>query len=178
MSTTTNWDIYYPAGNQTPDVPLALQTQAQSVEAALNKVVLSPLVITERSAGTTQASAGANVFFDVKWNNLIFKQGLTHTSGDSTFIVPSAGIYQVNTRVAFTAAAGQTAGIQLNVNGTDLTNTYDDETGTSAAWAKPRINRAIKLAAGDAVKIRGKVSVSGPYIYDQSDFQMFKIAGF
>lgn len=178
MPTTTNWGISYPNGTVAPNVPAVLQATALSVEEALNEVALAPLVITSRTAGTTQAAGGANAFFDVKWNGLIFKQGITHSNGDSTFIVPTAGIYQINTRVAFTAAAGQTAGILININGIDQVHTYDDETGTAGAWAKPRINRAIQLNAGDAVKIRGRAAVDGPYIYDQSDFQMFKIAGF
>jgi hypothetical protein len=178
MPTTTNWEIVYPNNTTAPNVPADLQAQAESVEAAFNAVALAPLAITSRSVGTTQAAAAANTFFDVKWNGLVHKQGITHTNGDSTFIVPSAGIYQINTRVAFTAAAGQTAGIQLNVNGIDLSYTLDDETGTAGAWAKPRISQAIKLNAGDAVKVRGRASVSGLAIFEQSDFQIVKIAGF
>lgn len=38
MSTTLKYNLYYPSGSSSPNVPLAMQTQAESTEAALTTV--------------------------------------------------------------------------------------------------------------------------------------------
>jgi hypothetical protein len=57
MPTTTRFGISYPAGSAAPNVPLSMQTQAESVEAALNTF---PYKI---AAGSGTITMGAGVAF-------------------------------------------------------------------------------------------------------------------
>ena len=175
MPTTPNWDIEYPNGTTAPNVPAVMEAQADSVEAALNLVALAPLIICTKNAGQTLNTAGT--WYDVKWDGETHSQGITHTSGDSTFIVSQAGIYQVNARVAFSGAT-VTGSILVNVNGIDQVTTLEDEIAGATAYAKPRINAWIKLQAGDAVKIRGYSSKASTPLSAESNFFLSKIAGF
>lgn len=174
MSTTTNWDIYYPSGTQAPDVALAMKTQAESVDAALQDITKSPYVICYKSSG--QFATGT--YSDVKWNTELLKQGgITHAANDALFIVPEAGIYQVNARVCFSNPS-TTGSIIVNVNGSDLPNTLTDAVSVSTAWAKPRIIAALKLAAGDAVKIRAVCSGGSVELSSESEFQLNKVTAY
>jgi hypothetical protein len=175
MPTTTNWDIVYPNSSTAPNVPADLQAQAQSVEAALNATALAPLIICSKNAGQTLSSAG--VWYDVKWNGETHSQGITHGDGDSTFVVSAAGIYEVNARVAFTGS-NVTGYIKLNVNGIDLDNTLEDEIAGSTAFAKPRIISCVKLAAGDAVKVRAYTSQPSTPLTVESNLILRKVAGY
>lgn len=58
MPTTLRFGITYPSGSTTPNVPLSMQTQAESVEAALNTSF--PYKI---ASGTATLSFGAGVAF-------------------------------------------------------------------------------------------------------------------
>jgi hypothetical protein len=175
MPTTTNWEIVFPNSSTAPNVPADLEAQAQSVEAALNAVALAPLIICTKDLGQTLNNAGT--WYDVKWNGETHSQGITHNNGDSTFIVSQAGIYQVNARVAFNGP-NVTGSIKVNVNGIDLDNTLEDEIGGATAWPKPRINAWVKLAAGDAVKIRAYSSQPSIQLSAESNFFMSKVAGY
>ena len=175
MPQTTNWDIVYPNSSTAPNVPADLQAQAESVEAALNAVALAPLIICTKNAGQTLNTAGN--WYDIKWDGETHSQGITHGSGDSTFVVSQAGIYQVNSRVAFNGA-NVTGSILVSVNGIDQTTTLEDEVGGSTAYAKPRINTWLKLQAGDAVKIRGYSNQNSTALSAESNFFMSKVAGF
>jgi hypothetical protein len=172
---TTNWEIVFPNSSTAPNVPADLEAQAQSVEAAFNSVALAPLIICSKNTGQTLSSAGT--WYDVKWDSETHSQGITHASGDSTFVVSQAGIYQVNSRVAFNGA-NVTGYIQVNINGVDQPKTLEDEIAGVSAYAKPRINAWVKLAAGDAVKIRATSTQTNTPLTAESNFFMSKVAGY
>lgn len=50
MPTTLKYQIAYPAGNVAPNVPLVMQTQAESVEAALTATTSKPTAVTTTDA--------------------------------------------------------------------------------------------------------------------------------
>ena len=150
-----------------------MQAQAESVEVALNAIALAPMIICQKSTGQFLPAPG---WYSVKWNAHVHVQGITHNSGDSTFIVSEAGIYQINTRVAFNAPV--TGSAKVNINGIDFQDIYDDEIGNASSWPKPQIIQYVKLNAGDALKIMAYSSGTNTELSSQSTFQLAKIAGF
>lgn len=175
MPTTTNWDIEYPNGAVAPSVPAVMQAQAESVETALNTIAIAPLIICQKSNGQTLTTAG--VFYDVRWDAHVHSQGITHTPGDSTFIVSEDGIYNVNARVAF-SGPNTTGTVYVKINGIMQTNTLEDEIGGVTAWPKPRILHYVKLQAGDALTIVAYTNQPNTDLSSESSFQLAKIAGF
>lgn len=174
MPKTTKWLITYPDSTDAPNVPAAMQEQAESVDAALKNITVSPYVICAKSSGQTVGTA----FADIRWNAEILKQGgITHAANDSTFVVPESGIYEVNCRVAF-MNPGTTGTIFVNVNGVDQMRTLADVVGASTAWPKPRIISAIKLLAGDAVKVRGYSTIANVGLSEESEFQLRKVTSY
>ncbi|RNL58969.1 hypothetical protein D7003_03010 [Arthrobacter oryzae] len=145
------------------------------MEAAFNSVALAPLIICTKDTSQTLNTAGT--WYDVKWTAETHSQGITHTNGDSTFVVSEAGIYQINSRVAFNGA-NVTGTIKVSINGIDKNETLEDEIGGVTAWPKPRINAWVKLAAGDAVKIRAYSNVNSTPLSAESNFFMSKVAGY
>lgn len=175
MPTTLNHNIYYPAGNVAPNVPLAMQTLAESTEAAISGIVLAPLIICTKNDGQTLATA--NTVYDIKFDDETHSQGIEHTPGSATFTVSQTGVYQINTRVAFNGA--NTIGtIMINVNGTNMNSTLSDMVGSASAWPKPLIFQYVKLNAGDIVKVVGYSNVANTTLSSQSNFQLAKVAGF
>lgn len=174
MPTTTTHAIYYPSGTAVPNVPVQDQTQAESVEAALNKITKAPLIICEKLEGQS-TSATANVFTDVIWETEIQKQGITHAANSASFTVTEAGIYQINARVAFTTSSAACTCI-ANINGVDKGTTRTDQIGNVQAFPKPAFTCYVKLNANDIVKIRctasaGSTGISG----SESSFQLSKV---
>lgn len=174
MPTTTNWDIEYPNGTVAPNVPAVMQAQAQSVEAALDRIALSPLIV---CAKNEQILATPGVWYDIKWDAEVFSQKVTHTVGDSTFICEEAGLYRVATRVAFSGGA-TTGTIQVAVNGIQDPRTLEDEAGTPTAWGKPSIDHYVRLEVGDALKIVGYTNQPNTSLSSESNFSLAKVAGF
>jgi hypothetical protein len=174
MPTTTTHQIYYPSGTSVPNVPVQDQTQAESVEAALNKITKAPLIICEKLEGQTTSST-ATVRTDVIWQTEIHKQGITHAANSASFTVTEDGIYQINARVSFYGAT-VTGTIIANINGVDRNNTLTDQVGASTAFAKPAFTGYLKLVAGDVVKIRMQSSgVNTAITGAESSFQMSKV---
>lgn len=174
MPNTTNWDIEYPNGTTTPSVPAVMQAQAESVEAALNSIALAPLAICTNTG--LQSTGTAGVFTAVRWANLHL-QGITHASNDSTFVVSEAGIYQVNSRVAFYNNAVNVAA-QVYVNGVAVVESLEDGTTEGGQGQKLRVMHYLKLQAGDAVHIGAYANTANIKLTGESTFQMAKIAGF
>lgn len=174
MPTTTTHLVYYPAGTAVPNIPVQEQTQAESVEAALNKITKAPTIICEKV--TNQLCSGTvGTYVDVTWNVEILKQGITHSASSASFTVTDSGIYNITCRVAFNdpAAAGT---IVANINGTDKKTTLTDAKSNSDAYAKPEFSASLKLTAGDVVKIRAKSTLASCTITaDESSFQMSKV---
>ncbi|AOT04960.1 hypothetical protein ASPU41_18190 [Arthrobacter sp. U41] len=132
------------------------------------------MIICQKSNGQVLASPA---WYSVKWDTHVHTQGITHTPGDSTFIVSEAGIYQVNTRVAFNGP-NVTGSIMGSVNGIHKSDIYDDEIGGATAWPKPQIIQYVKLNAGDALEIVAYANVANTEVSSQSTFQLAKVAGF
>jgi hypothetical protein len=151
-----------------------MQAQAESVEAALDSVAKAPLIICRKNGETLGAATSHH---DIRWDEHVHAQGITHNPGDSTFIVSEDGVYSVNARVAF-SGADTTGTIKIAVNGIILEETREDEAGTSTAWPKPRISHYVKLNAGDALLIYGYANLPNVNVSSESSFQMAKIAGF
>lgn len=175
MPTTTTHAIYYPSGTAVPNIPVQDQTQAESVEAALNKITKAPLIICEKLNGQSTSST-AGTYTDVIWQTEIHKQGITHSANSASFTVTEAGIYQINVRVAFTTST-QTVAITANVNGVDKPATLTDAVGQATSYPKPSFTYYAKLSANDVVKIRcysnqaGGTVINGP----ESSFQLSKV---
>jgi hypothetical protein len=173
MPTTTTHAIYYPSGTAVPNIPVQDQTQAESVEAALNKITKAPLIICEKT--NTQSTGAAGVMVDVTWDLEIHKQGITHAASSASFTVTEAGIYQINARVAFTGETG-TGALIANVNGVDKINTRTDQVSSVTAWPKPAFTSYVKLNANDIVKIRCAHTVANTVISSsESSFQLSKV---
>lgn len=174
MPTTTTHKIYYPSGTATPNIPVQMQTSAESVEASLDKITKAPLIICEKTGSSTTSST-ANTYTDVSWQTEIHKQGITHAASSSSFTVTESGIYQITARIGF-QTNGDTGKCIANINGIDKETTRTDETGTAAAWPKPSFTSYLKLTAGDVVKIRcASTAASTPLNVPECSFQMAKV---
>lgn len=174
MPTTLTHQISYPSGSQAPNVPVVMQTTAESVDAALSKITKAPLIIcSKNSLQTTPASPGVQM--DVTWDVEVHKQGITHAANSALFTVTEAGIYQLNVRVAFATGSGACTAI-ANVNGQDLDITRTDQVGQTTAHPKPAFTTYVKLNANDVVKIRAHANVANVQLSSvESSFQMSKV---
>jgi hypothetical protein len=157
MPTTTKWAISYPLGSVTPNVPVVLQTTAESVEAALNKVGAPPSIIFRKSA--LQASSGTNnAWSDIIWETEDHKTSdMTHTASSAAVTVPTNGIYDIKAKLGVNTS-GLTTGVMIQINGVDLTYTISSATSAAGSFDKTDTNHDLKLNAGDVVKIRGRVN--------------------
>lgn len=173
MPTTTTHAIYYPSGTAVPNVPVQDQTQAESVEAALNKITKAPLIIAEKTVKQSTGSAGVGI--DVPWETEVHKQGITHAANSASFTVTEPGIYQLNVRVAFETSSA-TATCIANINGLDKDTTRTDQVGQTTAFPKPAFTTYFKLNANDVVKIRAYTNQSNVALSSsESSFQMSKV---
>jgi hypothetical protein len=156
MPTTTKWSVYYPAGTAVPNIPVQEQTQAESVESALNKVGAPPSGIFRKNM---QAASGTNnAWSDMAWEIEDHKTAdLTHGVNSSFVVIPTNGIYDIKAKLGVNAAA-LTTGVMIQVNGVDLTHTISSATSGAGAFDKVDTNHDLKLTAGDTVKIRGRVN--------------------
>lgn len=174
MPTTTTHLIYYPSGTSVPNVPVQDQTQAESVEAALNKITKAPMVICEKT-GNQLCSGTVGTYVDVAWNNEIVKQGITHAASSASFTITESGVYQIIARVSF-ADPNATGTIVANINGVDKKTTLTDAKSVPEAYSKPEFSAALKLSAGDVVKIRAKGSIASLTMTgDECSFQLSKV---
>jgi hypothetical protein len=174
MPTTTTHLIYYPNGSAVPNVPVQDQTQAESVEAALNRITKAPTVVCEK-VGNQLCSGTVGSYVDVSWNTEIVKQGITHAANSASFVVPESGVYQIIARVSFYDPQA-TGTIVANINGIDKKTTLTDAKADPSAYSKPEFSAALKLTAGDIVKIRAKGSLASLTITaDECSFQMSKV---
>lgn len=177
MPTTVSHKIYYPAGTAVPNVPVQEQTQAESVESALNSITKVPAIMLAKS-NNHQTIGGVYVMTDCTWNIETHKQGITHAASSASIVVSESGIYAINVRVAFNSATA-TGSIIVSVNGVDLDITRTDQTGSSTAFAKPHVATQLKLNAGDTLKVRAQTSVGNvPISGAESFFQVTKLAVF
>lgn len=174
MPTTTTHAIYYPSGTAVPNVPVQDQTQAESVEAALNKITKAPLIICEKLEGQN-TSATAGTYTDVIWETEVHKQGITHAANSASFTVTEPGIYQINARVAFVSSTA-TGTCIANINGVDKDTTRTDQVGSTTAFPKPTFTSYVKLNANDVVKIRCKANAATTGLSgSECSFQMSKV---
>ncbi|QCO98973.1 hypothetical protein FCN77_16285 [Arthrobacter sp. 24S4-2] len=159
MPTTTKWAVYFPAGSAVPNIPVQEQTQAESVEAAFNKVGAPPSVIFRKNM---QAANGtSNAWSDIVWEIEDHKTSdMTHAASSASITVPTNGIYDIKAKLGVNVAA-LTTGVMIQVNGTDLTHTISSATSGAGAYDKVDTNHDLKLNAGDVVKIRGRVNSTG-----------------
>jgi hypothetical protein len=174
MPTTTTHAIYYPSGTAVPNVPVQDQTQAESVEAALNKITKAPMVICEKT-GTQLCSGTVGTYVDVIWQTEIVKQGITHAANSASFTVTESGVYQIIARGSF-ADPNATGTIVANINGVDKKTTLTDAKSDPSAYAKPEFSAVLKLTANDIVKIRAKGSLASLTMTgDECSFQLSKV---
>jgi hypothetical protein len=158
MPATTVHGIYYPSGTAVPNIPVQDQTQAESVEAALNKITKAPTFIGAKTANQTLTTAAT--FYDVTWTVETLKQGgITHATNSASIVVPEAGLYDINARISFNSGTAVCAA-RIQVNGIELTNTLIDGIGSTLAFPKLRVLETIKLNAGDIVKIRAQTDTA------------------
>lgn len=160
MPTTTKWAIYYPSGTAVPNVPVQDQTQAESVEAALNKVGAPPSGLFRKNNQTV--SATSNAWSDIVWEIEDHKTAdVTHPANSASVTVPTNGIYEVKAKLGANMA-GLTTGVIIMVNGVQLTYTIASASSAAGAFDKVATAHDLKLNAGDVVKVQGRVNSTSP----------------
>lgn len=183
MPETLTHEIYYPDGDTVPNVPAAMQAQAESTDQALAAISEAPFIVCSKVATMTLPVSGT--MYPVPWEGEVWKQGITHdnTKDADQFIVTEDGLYTANAKVAM-YDADHIGVVVINVNGTDRANTQVDLAGSTVSAAypsgpKPTTITDLKLTAGDVVRVRARSSKNGARLVPaECFFSLRKSAGF
>lgn len=161
MPSTVNHQITYPAGNAAPNVPLVMQTLAESVDTALSELTRpfghmgkTDGFQTVTTAGTLTMSAAQEL-----------KGGVTFDNAADALVVPVAGLYRITAKLYSSGGVTgrQTSGIMklpaaggaavsTGVAITMFKGTTDDYNLTATG--------TVRLAAGDKVYMTAQGNAS------------------
>lgn len=182
MPETLKSKIYYPDGNTVPNVPVVMQTQAESVEAALVRVSDAPFIVCSKIDPMTLGASGTMA--PIPWEGEVWKQGITHdTKTPDQFLITEDGLYTANAKVAM-YDADHIGVVVININGTDRPNTQVDLAGSTVSAAypsgpKPTTITDLHLKAGDVVRVRARSSKSNARLVPaECFFSLRKSAGY
>lgn len=183
MPTTLTNEIYYPDGSTVPNVPVAMQAQAESTDQALSRISEAPFIVCGKAAPQSTGAA-TMAYGSVTWDREVWKQGITHsiTKDTDQFIIEEPGLYSLIAKVPL-SYADTTGSVIISVNGIDQQNTAVDASGVTTAnaatWPKPTTITDLKLAAGDVVRVRTRASRPNlPLVSEEAFFSMRKSSGF
>jgi hypothetical protein len=130
MPSTLRFGIQYPSGSTTPNVPLSMQTQAESIETALNTSF--PYKIASGSGSlsitSTQASVTTTVTLPAGFTlpPVVTVQNTTNGAGRSlmlNFYVYSISATQFTLKLATADAANTGTGYTISYNWTAIQQT-------------------------------------------------------
>jgi len=81
-------------------------------------------------------------------------EGVSHTAGTTTFIVPATGVYRVDFDLSYTAGVGSALAIAVN-------GTVDSSTNVDVLTATGEVSgqSMLVLAAGDVITLRNNSAV-------------------
>lgn len=172
MGKTLNHEIYYPDGSTLPNVPVVMQTAAESVDQALSAISEAPFIVCEKT--TEQFLPQTPNASLVTWDRDVWKQGIEHDLSKSPgdFKILEDGLYTINAKLSFAADNGA---VVVWVNGIQRLNTWVDMGRVMGLGPKPVTISEQKLSAGDVVQIRGSV---GQLVPSEMSLSIRKSAGF
>lgn len=118
MPSTLKYQITYPAGNVAPNVPLAMQSQAESTEAAIIASDNIPFGHMGRTQGFAGATSGGSVVVMAAAQDL--RGGMTFDLASSSLVLPKSGLYRVTVRPYISGGASYAASGKAQRNLADI----------------------------------------------------------
>ncbi|WP_156380232.1 hypothetical protein [Arthrobacter sp. Soil762] len=109
MATTITHSIYYPSGSQAPNVPVVMQTAAESVDAAITAAKVHPMGHMGKTDGFQAITSLAKNTFSAAQ---ILRGDVTFSNADDALVIGTTGIYRINFQVY---ATGDGAGTQKGI---------------------------------------------------------------
>lgn len=150
MPSTIKYAINYPSGTVAPNVPLVMQQQAESVEAALNNLPVAKGIIARNNAASTTNSfstVGTWIMFD-------------HVTVDLVANRWYEAKYTFSESTAATGVANQPFAVVARQSvSTDTTATGTDVDGSVTLWTAP----IAQSGNGQEVSFIWKASLSGTF---------------
>ena len=181
MPETLIHQINYPDGDTLPNVPVAMQGQAESTDRALSRISEAPFIVCTKTAPQTVTDGSTEVL----WDTEEWKQGVEHnprTDGNAQglFKVTEDGLYAINARLVYRNTTGSAAGgVVINVNGSNRPNTWVDAEATAGRAPKPTSITDLKLVAGDVVRVMAVGATAGTALLPAECFlSIRKAAGY
>lgn len=151
MPSTLKHGIVYPSGSVAPNVPIVMQTQAESVDAAIEATKTVPFGHMGRTAGFQAVSAGGTVVAMDAAQDL--RGGMTFDNATDSLVIPVAGLYRLTVRGYLSGSTGYLASVKSQKNLTDLSGSHAStwKSDGSDYMFSTTVSRA--FAVGDKVNL-------------------------